>query len=125
MYYGSYRAPRTLVWAIGTVILILMIGTGFLGYQYSPKWYNNNNNMIYISTIYNNNNKVRYYSTISGINFSKNIYEFLVNKNLTPVLVFEDLRSEYTKGNIKDKTKGLSGIYLIWSLRIKRLMIFI
>jgi len=32
MYYGSYRAPRTLVWAIGTVILILMIVTAFLGY---------------------------------------------------------------------------------------------
>lgn len=32
MYYGSYRAPRTLVWAIGTVILILMDGTAFLGY---------------------------------------------------------------------------------------------
>jgi ubiquinol-cytochrome c reductase cytochrome b subunit len=32
IYYGSYRAPRTLVWAIGTVILIAMMGTGFLGY---------------------------------------------------------------------------------------------
>nr|Q02655.1 RecName: Full=Cytochrome b; AltName: Full=Complex III subunit 3; AltName: Full=Complex III subunit III; AltName: Full=Cytochrome b-c1 complex subunit 3; AltName: Full=Ubiquinol-cytochrome-c reductase complex cytochrome b subunit [Podospora anserina S mat+]CAA38772.1 cytochrome oxidase b apoprotein [Podospora anserina]prf//1703266A cytochrome b [Podospora anserina] len=32
MYYGSYRAPRTLVWAIGTVILIVMIVTAFLGY---------------------------------------------------------------------------------------------
>jgi len=32
IYYGSYRAPRTLVWALGTVIFILMIGTGFLGY---------------------------------------------------------------------------------------------
>jgi ubiquinol-cytochrome c reductase cytochrome b subunit len=32
MYYGSYRAPRTLVWFIGTVILIAMIATGFLGY---------------------------------------------------------------------------------------------
>ena len=32
IYYGSYRAPRTLVWAIGTIILIAMIGTGFLGY---------------------------------------------------------------------------------------------
>jgi ubiquinol-cytochrome c reductase cytochrome b subunit len=31
-YYGSYRSPRTLVWVIGTVILIAMIGTGFLGY---------------------------------------------------------------------------------------------
>jgi ubiquinol-cytochrome c reductase cytochrome b subunit len=32
IYYGSYRAPRTLVWAIGTVILILMDATAFLGY---------------------------------------------------------------------------------------------
>jgi len=32
MYYGSYRSPRTLVWAIGTIILILMIATAFLGY---------------------------------------------------------------------------------------------
>jgi ubiquinol-cytochrome c reductase cytochrome b subunit len=32
IYYGSYRSPRTLVWAIGTVILIAMMGTGFLGY---------------------------------------------------------------------------------------------
>jgi ubiquinol-cytochrome c reductase cytochrome b subunit len=32
MYYGSYRAPRTLVWIIGTIILILMMGTAFLGY---------------------------------------------------------------------------------------------
>jgi ubiquinol-cytochrome c reductase cytochrome b subunit len=31
-YYGSYRAPRTLAWVLGAVILILMIGTAFLGY---------------------------------------------------------------------------------------------
>jgi ubiquinol-cytochrome c reductase cytochrome b subunit len=32
IYYGSYRSPRTLVWALGTVILILMMATAFLGY---------------------------------------------------------------------------------------------
>ena len=32
LYYGSYRAPRTIVWAIGTIILILMMAIGFLGY---------------------------------------------------------------------------------------------
>jgi len=32
LYYGSYRAPRTLVWTIGTVIFLLMIVTAFLGY---------------------------------------------------------------------------------------------
>ena len=25
LYYGSYKAPRTLVWTIGTVILVLMM----------------------------------------------------------------------------------------------------
>lgn len=31
LYYGSYKAPRTLTWAIGTVMLILMMAIGFLG----------------------------------------------------------------------------------------------
>ncbi len=32
LYYGSYKSPRTLVWTLGTIIFILMIVTGFLGY---------------------------------------------------------------------------------------------
>ncbi len=32
LYYGSYKMPRTLVWTIGTIIFILMMGTAFLGY---------------------------------------------------------------------------------------------
>ena len=32
IYYGSYKAPRTLVWAIGTIIFIIMMATAFLGY---------------------------------------------------------------------------------------------
>jgi len=32
IYYGSYKSPRTLVWIIGTIILIAMMGTAFLGY---------------------------------------------------------------------------------------------
>ena len=32
LYYGSYKAPRTLTWAIGTVIVVLMMATAFLGY---------------------------------------------------------------------------------------------
>jgi len=32
LYYGSYRSPRTIVWVIGAIILIAMMGTGFLGY---------------------------------------------------------------------------------------------
>jgi group I intron endonuclease len=40
MWYGSYRAPRILVWSIGVIILVLMMAIGFLGYVYSPKWLN-------------------------------------------------------------------------------------
>jgi len=32
MYYGSYKSPRSTVWTIGVIILILLMGTAFLGY---------------------------------------------------------------------------------------------
>nr|NP_943713.1 cytochrome b [Talaromyces marneffei]Q6V9D6.1 RecName: Full=Cytochrome b; AltName: Full=Complex III subunit 3; AltName: Full=Complex III subunit III; AltName: Full=Cytochrome b-c1 complex subunit 3; AltName: Full=Ubiquinol-cytochrome-c reductase complex cytochrome b subunit [Talaromyces marneffei]AAQ54914.1 cytochrome b [Talaromyces marneffei]AFD95970.1 cytochrome b [Talaromyces marneffei]AND96971.1 cytochrome b [Talaromyces marneffei]AND96987.1 cytochrome b [Talaromyces marneffei]AND97004. len=32
IYYGSYKAPRTLTWIIGSIILIVMMATAFLGY---------------------------------------------------------------------------------------------
>jgi ubiquinol-cytochrome c reductase cytochrome b subunit len=32
MYYGSYKAPRTLTWTLGAIIFLCMVGTGFLGY---------------------------------------------------------------------------------------------
>ncbi len=52
LYYGSYMAPRTLVWTIGTVIFILMMATAFLGYLYSPKWFELNLN-FYFFVLYN------------------------------------------------------------------------
>lgn len=32
MYYGSYKAPRELLWMIGVVIMLLMMATAFMGY---------------------------------------------------------------------------------------------
>lgn len=32
LYYGSYKAPREMVWLLGLVIYLLMMATGFLGY---------------------------------------------------------------------------------------------
>ncbi len=32
MYYGSYKAPRELLWFIGLAIYLVMMGTGFMGY---------------------------------------------------------------------------------------------
>jgi ubiquinol-cytochrome c reductase cytochrome b subunit len=32
MYYGSYKAPRELLWILGCIIFLLMMATGFMGY---------------------------------------------------------------------------------------------
>jgi len=32
LYYGSYKAPREMVWMLGLVILLLMMATAFMGY---------------------------------------------------------------------------------------------
>jgi ubiquinol-cytochrome c reductase cytochrome b/c1 subunit len=32
MYYGSYKAPREVLWILGVIIYFLMMATGFMGY---------------------------------------------------------------------------------------------
>lgn len=32
LYFGSYRPPRTMLWSVGVVIFLIMMGTAFLGY---------------------------------------------------------------------------------------------
>ena len=32
MYYGSYKAPREVLWILGVILYLLMMATGFLGY---------------------------------------------------------------------------------------------
>lgn len=32
LYYGSYKAPREMIWLLGVVILLLMMATAFMGY---------------------------------------------------------------------------------------------
>ena len=33
LYYGSYKAPREVLWIIGVMILLLMMATAFMGYS--------------------------------------------------------------------------------------------
>ena len=33
LYYGSYKAPREVLWIIGVVIFLLMMATAFMGYS--------------------------------------------------------------------------------------------
>ena len=106
-YYGSYRSPRTLAWILGVVILILMMGIGFLGYfNIAQNDYN----------IYNNNktfrlNNKRYYST--SIQTNNRIKDFLLSKNLKSVFIYDNINEDSVRKNIAKETKGLSGIYMI------------
>jgi len=84
LYYGSYRAPRTLVWTLGTVIFILMIVTAFLGFDLlrSPTWFkhnNNNNNINNKNNKINNNNNNNYAKDNKKIILRSNILEVAIN----------------------------------------------
>ena len=129
MYYGSYRAPRTLVWTIGTVIFILMMATAFLGLSNSPKWFQCNHN--------NKNNNVNKFNSYARLGFCTNVNKsntigrrhfsvtpprrlvseeltkFMSEKNLSPVFIYEDLSDKTVKSRVLKDTCGLSGIYLI------------
>lgn len=132
LYYGSYKSPRTLVWTIGTIIFILMMATAFLGCQHSPKWFKFNINInqykknklpipnsVVGTRKFNNFNNLttkRYSSTLNSplvINNSKSVSDFINEKNLKPIYVYENLDLDSTKKKIKADTADISGIYLI------------
>jgi ubiquinol-cytochrome c reductase cytochrome b/c1 subunit len=37
LWYGSYKAPRELLWMLGVVIFLLMMAAAFLGYRWSGR----------------------------------------------------------------------------------------
>jgi len=129
MYYGSYRAPRTLVWTIGTVIFILMMATAFLGLSNSPKWFefnhNNKNNVNKFNSYYirpgtftsiNKSNIIgrRHFSVSPPRRLiSEELTKFISEKKLNPVFIYEDLSDKTVKSRVLEDTRGLSGIYLI------------
>jgi group I intron endonuclease len=108
IYYASYRAPRTLTWVIGTIILIVMIVTGFLGYLIIAQ--NDYNNKITTTSEAPRFNHKRYYSTFRNNDVINN---FLLAKNLNPVFIYDNLNEDSVRRNIAKETKGLSGIYMI------------
>ena len=129
LYYGSYKAPRTLVWTIGTVIFILMMATAFLGLSNSPKWFefnhNNNNNVNKFNSYYTrpgifrsvnkaNTIGIRHFSVTSARRLiSEELTKFISEKNLHPVFIYIDLLDKTVKSRVLNDTRGLSGIYLI------------
>jgi group I intron endonuclease len=126
LYYASYRAPRTLAWVLGAIILILMMGIGFLGGIYIAQndFYKiiSHNKYTYLNTSYNikgnfnpfidRNWNTRFYSVSSQNSFLR-IDTFLKSKNLKPVFIYDNLEDNSVRKQIALETKGLSGIYLI------------
>ena len=122
LYYSSYKNPRTLVWSIGVIILILMMAIAFLGYIRSLKWFKYEKtrtkntislNNILSKRLYNNNNNNNNNNCNNDRSVSKIVEDFLKDKNLIPVFIYEDLKNQEVKDKIKNSTKDLSGVYLI------------
>ena len=123
LYYGSYRAPRTLVWTIGVVIFILMIVTAFLGYKHSPKWFNINNkgntikyNKVNSNKLFNKSRVKREYCTSCDSNSTKvseSLSTVISELGLNPIYLYENLNLENTRKQVLKDTRGLSGIYMI------------
>ena len=127
LYYGSYKAPRTLVWVLGTVIFILMMATAFLGYKRSPKWFKSNDNTSFPG---NNRNKFNHFtptptrSNTAARNYSVQINpnnnetdpiveKFLIDKNIRYKFIYGNLGNAFTKQKLMADTKKLSGIKLL------------
>ena len=129
MYYGSYRAPRTLVFTIGVVIFVLMMATAFLGYQHSPKWFDisnkesvnfNKKNVMNFKVnskrLFNKSIVKRGYSTSSSSNsiiMSERLETIINELGLNLVYCYENLNLEETRKQILNDTRGLSGVYMI------------
>jgi len=97
-----------------------MMATAFLGYDNSPKWYKYNNNIFntnkYINKYkknFNTHKLILKRDSSSVSSRTSSVSNFLLDKNLNPVYIYENLRDESTRKQVLLDTKGLSGIYLI------------
>lgn len=118
MYYGSYRAPRTLVWTIGTVIFILMMATAFLGSFASPKWPTNLDSHYVTTSSFSHVILYKKSFKRSSTSFNENdriLKIFLEENKIKPVYLFENISVDETRKNIQKNLKGLSGVYLIFN----------
>lgn len=106
LYYGSYKSPRTLLWSIGVIILVLMMAIAFLGFI-GQKW-------MYIYNV--DTTTIQYFSIPTLITPSTRLKTILDKYNIKPVLLFEDLINSDTKKIAYRTLKPFSGIYMIVNL---------
>jgi hypothetical protein len=81
LYYGSYKSPRTLLWSIGVIILVLMMAIAFLGFI-GQKW------MCFYNIDITN---IQSLSIPTLIIPSTRLQSILDKYNIKPIFLFEDL----------------------------------
>ena len=134
LYYGSYKSPRVLLWAIGVIILIVMMATAFLGYEHSPKWFNINISfaiiliIVYI-IIQNRKNKVLIYPVGNKMKNTK--YNEFNNKSVNYLNKKRYSTISYTNNSIEFsssdrlnsiiKELGVSPVYIFENLNLENI----
>lgn len=106
LYYGSYKSPRTLLWSIGVIILVLMMAIAFLGFI-GQKW-------MYIYNV--NITDIQSLSISTVVTHNTRLKNILDKHNIKPVLLFENLTNSDTKKIAYRSLKPFSGIYMIVNL---------
>ena len=134
LYYGSYKSPRVLLWAIGVIILIVMMATAFLGYEHSPKWFNINISfaiiliIVYI-IIQNRKNNVLIYPV--GNNMKNTKYNKFNNKSVNYLNKKRYSTISYTNNSIEFsssdrlnsiiKELGVNPVYIFENLNLENI----
>ena len=134
LYYGSYKSPRVLLWAIGVIILIVMMATAFLGYEHSPKWFNINISfaiiliIVYI-IIQNRKNKVLIYpvgNKMKNTKYNKfnNKSVNYLNKKRYSTISYTNYSIEFSSSdrlNSIIKELGVSPVYIFENLNLENI----
>jgi group I intron endonuclease len=99
-----------------------MMAIAFLGYLRSLKWFKYEKTITKNTVSFNNISSKRHYNSLNNYDnnncnkdrsVSKIVEDFIKDKNLKPVFIYEDLKNQEVKNKIKNNTKDLSGVYLI------------
>lgn len=94
-------------WSIGVIILVLMMGTAFLGYSYSLTW-------LDIDIIEYQPHTLTL--SILSLTASTQLQTILTKNNIRPVAVWENLDKPGIKTEIQKSIKLIGGIYIIVNL---------
>ena len=101
-----------MLWSVGVIIFLIMMGTAFIGYEYSLKWLNNKEEGIGIMGVGAVVGKGEGEEKEEN---SEEINTAIKELGINPEYVYENLELEGTRKRILKETKGLSGIYMIYN----------